>query len=251
MKAFCLFEQSGTFKNAFRKYGVEAEDYDVLNDFGQTDHVVDIFSEIEEGYEGKPSIFDQIGKDDICMAFFPCTRFEAKIPLMMRGEAFQQKKWTDIQKLECSISLQKELNELYILLSKMTILCLRKEFPMIIENPYTQPHYLRTYWCMKPALIDLDRTENGDYYKKPTQYWFLNCKPEQNLVFEPIEYVKVRNISNTKGTENTTRKVERSLMHPQYADRFIRQYILKEEQWKTQKPAEPAYTGTTTKDTTT
>ena len=49
MKAFCLFEQSGTFKNAFRKYGVEAEDYDILNDFGQTDHVVDIFSEIEGG----------------------------------------------------------------------------------------------------------------------------------------------------------------------------------------------------------
>lgn len=49
MKAFCLFEQSGTFKNAFRKYGVEAEDYDVLNDFGQTDHIVDIFAEIEGG----------------------------------------------------------------------------------------------------------------------------------------------------------------------------------------------------------
>lgn len=49
MKAFCLFEQSGTFKNAFRKYGVEAEDYDILNDFGQTDHVVDIFSEIKGG----------------------------------------------------------------------------------------------------------------------------------------------------------------------------------------------------------
>lgn len=57
----------------------------------------------------------------------------------------------------------------------------------------------------------------------------MNCKPEQNLVFEPIEYVKKRVIDN----ENTTRrKVERSLMHPQYADRFIRQYILKEEQWK-------------------
>ena len=49
MKAFCLFEQSGTFKNAFRKYGVEAEDYDILNDFGQTDHIVDIFAENRGG----------------------------------------------------------------------------------------------------------------------------------------------------------------------------------------------------------
>lgn len=121
---------------------------------------------------------------------------------------------------------------------------------MVIENPYTQPHYLTTYWCMKPVLIDKDRTKNGDYYKKPTQYWFLNCKPEQNLVFEPIEYVKTRTIEGQKGTESTTRKVERSLMHPQYADRFIRQYILKEEQWKKIKPAEPACTEITTKGTT-
>lgn len=40
-------------------------------------------------------------------------------------------------------------------------------------------------------------------------------------------------------------------MHPQYADRFIRQYILKEEQWKKIKPVEPACTEITTKDTTT
>ena len=48
-KAFCLFEQSGTFKNEFLKLGVHAEDYDILNDFGETDHVVDLFSEIRGG----------------------------------------------------------------------------------------------------------------------------------------------------------------------------------------------------------
>jgi hypothetical protein len=36
-KAFCLFEQSGTFKNAFKQLGINAEDYDILNDFGETD----------------------------------------------------------------------------------------------------------------------------------------------------------------------------------------------------------------------
>lgn len=100
-------------------------------------------------------------------------------------------------------------------------------------------------------ILRLAADMSRDYYKKPTQYWFLNCKPEKNLVFEQIEYVKVRNIDNAKGTKDTTRKVERSLMHPQYADRFIRQYVLKEEQWKKKKPVEPACTETTTKDTTT
>ena len=97
---------------------------------------------------------------------------------------------------------------------------------MMIENPYMQPHYLTNYWCIKPTIIDKDRRENGDYYEKPTQYWFIDCKPEDNLVFEPIEYVKQRIITRTKKGENTTIKTERSMIHPQYARRFIKQYIL-------------------------
>lgn len=49
MIAHCLFEQSGTFKKEFRKLGIEAYDYDILNDFGETDYIVDLFSEIEGG----------------------------------------------------------------------------------------------------------------------------------------------------------------------------------------------------------
>lgn len=49
MIVHCLFEQSGTFKNAFKKYGIEAIDYDIQNEFGETDNVMDIFSEIEGG----------------------------------------------------------------------------------------------------------------------------------------------------------------------------------------------------------
>lgn len=46
----CLFEQSGTFKNEFKKLGMQAQDYDILNDFGQTDNVIDLFKEINNGY---------------------------------------------------------------------------------------------------------------------------------------------------------------------------------------------------------
>ena len=56
----CFFEQSGTFKNEFRKLGYEAYDYDILNDFNETDYVMDLFKEINNGYEGKESIFDNI-----------------------------------------------------------------------------------------------------------------------------------------------------------------------------------------------
>ena len=50
-KAHCLFEQSGTFKNEFIKLGIPAEDYDIQNNFNQTDHVVDIFADIEKAYD--------------------------------------------------------------------------------------------------------------------------------------------------------------------------------------------------------
>ncbi len=59
-KVHCFFEQSGTFKNEFKKLGYEAEDYDIQNHFGETDHQIDLFAEIESAYEGKPSVFDTI-----------------------------------------------------------------------------------------------------------------------------------------------------------------------------------------------
>ena len=74
-KVHCFFEQSGTFKNEFIKLGYQAEDYDIQNNFGQTDHVVDLFKNIEDAYDGKPSLFDDITQDDLVMAFFPCIYF--------------------------------------------------------------------------------------------------------------------------------------------------------------------------------
>lgn len=230
MVVHCLFEQSGTFKNEFKKLGYEAYDYDIQNEFGETDKVLDLFNEIEGGYNGKPSIFDNIAKDDLILAFFPCTRFEAKVPLLFRGQATQQKDWTDEQKLEYSIKLQEELSDLYVLLCKLVIVVIRKGLNMVIENPYTQPHYLTTYWCLQPAIIDKDRTKNGDYYKKSTQYWFINFKPKHNLVFEPLEYVEPRNIEKVTGENGKSRQTQRSMIHPQYASRFIRQYLIDESE---------------------
>lgn len=227
-RAHCLFEQSGTFKNEFIKLGIPAEDYDILDDFGETDHVIDLFAEIRGGYNGEPSIFDAFDRDDLIIAFFPCTRFEAKIPLAFRGEAYQHKNWDTTKKLKYSMKLHDELHELYELLSMMVCICLEKNLRIVIENPYTQPHYLTTYWCIRPSLIDKDRSLNGDYYKKPTQYWFINCEPEDNFIFEPIENVATYVCDCVKGGDGFDRKVQRSLMHPQYANRFIRQRIIDE-----------------------
>lgn len=52
MKAHCLFEQSGTFKKAFKNNGVQAWDYDIQNEFGETDYVLDLFGQIDTAYQG-------------------------------------------------------------------------------------------------------------------------------------------------------------------------------------------------------
>ena len=49
MVAHCLFEQSGTFKKEFKKLGIEAFDYDIQDEFGETDYKIDLFAEIRGG----------------------------------------------------------------------------------------------------------------------------------------------------------------------------------------------------------
>ena len=175
-------------------------------------------------------MFDKISQDDLILAFFPCTRFESRVPLWFRGEAQQQKNWDVYKKLDYSMNLHNELHEFYLLISKLVYVVKRKCLRMVIENPYMQPHYLTTYWCIRPTLIDKDRTQNGDYYKKPTQYWFINCEPKNNLVFEALEYVPTQVISRVKKKDSLSVKTQRSMIHPQYANRFIRQYLIEERE---------------------
>lgn len=236
MIAHCLFEQSGTFKNEFKKLGYEAYDYDIQNEFGETDYVIDLFSEISGAYDGKQSIFDKIETDDLILAFFPCVRFENQIMLWFRGQSSSQRKWTMERKMRFDMDLLRETLEMYELVNKLFIVCIRKNIRLVMENPYSEEHFLRRYWCYPASVIDKDRRKNGDYYKKPTQYWFLNCKPKNNLIFEPIEYVGIhkkwehRTMKDYFATGAKNAKTARSMIHPQYANRFIRQYLIDESE---------------------
>lgn len=118
-----------------------------------------------------------------------------------------------------------KLNLFYQMLCKLVIVAERKHLRLVIENPYNQPHYLTTWWCLRPTMIDKDRTERGDYYKKPTQYWFIGFKPKNNLIFEPLDYVEVKRIAK-KTVDGVGQTTARSMIHPQYANRFIREFIL-------------------------
>ncbi len=168
-------------------------------------------------------------------AFFPCVRFESQIMLWWRGQNYTQKNWDYIQKIEYCLKLSDELNEMYRLVCTLFLICLRRGLQMILENPYSEEHFLRRYFCIPPAVIDTDRRRNGDYFKKPTQYWFINREPKNNMVMDAIPYnvieikdaiasLKQKDFRETTGAKN--HKAARSMIHPDYADRFIRQYII-------------------------
>lgn len=232
MKAHCLFEQSGTFKNEFKKLGFDAFDYDIQNEFGETDYVVDLFDEIDKAYEGGASIFDAMSKDDVILSFFPCTRFQTTIQLFFSGDHNSQRTWSDLRKINKAMALHEELSVFYRTWSRMFVVAINRGLRMVVENPWTQPHYLKMYFPIKPTMIDNDRSMNGDYYKKPTQYWFINFKPQANMLLEPDEFRPVMRIQGVRAGTGVDVQTMRSMIHPSYARRFIYNNILTQEQAK-------------------
>ena len=169
------------------------------------------------------------------MAFFPCVRFENQIMLSFRGHAAGLKNWSYKEKMTLDMKLMDELKRNYMIVNKLFILCIDRGFKLIMENPYSEEHFLRRYWCFPPAIIDRDRRDNGDYFKKPTQYWFLNCEPKNNFVFEALKYNAIdckdanrMMLKEHYGGFAHTKREARSMIHSDYANRFIRQYILEQ-----------------------
>ena len=171
------------------------------------------------------------------MAFFPCIRFENQIMLSFRGQMHGMENWSYKQKMQNCMRLLDEVKRNYDVVNKMFIVCIDRGLRLVMENPFSEEHFLRRYWCYPPAIIDKDRTQNGDYFPKPTQFWFCNMDPKQNLVFEALEYNVIvgsgkgdgwqkRRSEDFKKTGAKTIKQGRSMIHPQYANRFIRQYLI-------------------------
>ena len=118
-KVHCFFEQSGTFKNEFIKLGIPAEDYDIQDNFGQTDHYDDLFQAIEDAYDGKPSLFDNISKDDLIIAFFPCIYFcDANEYLFSAGDK-NYAKLSEEEKIEKILYRAKEREKFFETLIKL------------------------------------------------------------------------------------------------------------------------------------
>lgn len=231
--AHCFFEQSGTFKSAFIDLGIPAADYDIQNDFGQTDNVLDLFVEIRKAYDGLPSIFDYIGVNDIIIAFFPCIYFCEMSSMYFMGVSRNQRGLSPVEKIDDILKREKKRHYYYSILLKLFAVCERLHLRLVVENPYNAHHYLRFNFPYKPAVIDMNRRLRGDYVKKPTQYFFLNCTPASMVSMQfdkPQEYTRLRNAAAEAGLCSS----DRSLISRDYAHNFICDNILGIESGHTQ-----------------
>lgn len=233
-KVHCFFEQSGTFKNEFIKLGIPAEDYDIQNNFGQTDHVVDLFQAIEDAYDGKPSLFDNIRGGDLIMAFFPCIEFSCVAQFWYSLGQKNIRQWKDNKK-KFDFMIAKNDNRSYMfgLLYKMCGVAIMRGIRLIFENPWAMNTYLKQNVFLKePSVIDSDRTRRGDFFSKPTAYWFFNCEPTYGKSFMPPKEKKsVIHCKPSKAKGLCSE--ERSMISPDYARNFICDFILGKEQTHT------------------
>lgn len=223
----CFFEQSGTFKNEFKKKGINAYDYDISNHYGQTDYVVDLFAAIDDAYEGRSSLFDQIDRDnDLILAFYPCTYFCAPSQMAFYLSYVNYNRLSVADKIARIIERSAKRETHYTRLIKFCAICLLRDIRMILENPWSEQTYLKGNFIAVPTLVDMDRSRRGDYFKKPTAYWFFNSQPTAGYTYQRNKAVK--QIMATCGTSKGTRAEQRSFISPDYARTFINDFILGE-----------------------
>lgn len=221
----CLFEQSGTFKNAFRQLNIPAKDYDIQNEFGETDVECDLFRQIENAYYGFASIFGKMSPDELIMAFFPCIYFNEYNEMYFCGTSYNLRSLSSADKIRAIIERSGKRQAYYEKVLQLIAVCEERGLKLVIENPYNAHHYWRFNFPNYPKVIDMNRTTRGDYFKKPTQYIFVGFEPGRGHSLAKIH--KMRYIQDLPSSPVSGMcSKERSMISPEYAHNFICDFIL-------------------------
>ncbi len=173
-------------------------------------------------------MFDSISKDDLIMAFFPCVYFSDMSQILHTWGAYPKydcKKATDI-----ILNRSNNRHRFYQLCIKMLAIAKTRGLRMIMENPWGTQSFLRNDFVTPPALVDRDRSLRGDYFSKPTAYWYINCEPTIGLTIQKLHKPKrVKKDARPSGKAGQCSE-ERSMISPDYARNFICDFILGKEQ---------------------
>jgi len=176
-------------------------------------------------------VFDNITSDDLIIAFFPCIYFTGSTnPCYYTLENINYRSLSLKDKFEKILERSRKRQKFYELLYMLVGVCMAKGIRLVIENPYDDSmHYLKNNFLAVPSVYDKNRLERGDYFRKPTGYWFFNCKPTYGESYQNDK--KQKTVWDCKrGTKAGICSEERSMISPDYARNFICDFILGKKQ---------------------
>lgn len=179
---------------------------------------------------GGKSVFDNITSDDLIIAFFPCIYFTGSSnPLFFANNGIGYH-LPILETIKYIIKRNQDRAYFYEILMKLCYIVYEKNLRLIFENPWDNSmHYLKYNFLCEPAVYDKDRSLRGDYFVKPTGYWYINCKPTYGESFQPNNHPQtVRELPTGKKAGLCSE--ERSMISPDYARNFICDFILGKEQ---------------------
>lgn len=232
-KAFCLFEQSGTFKREFIKLGIPAYDFDIQNNFGETDRQLDLFEHIEAAYAGGASLFDEITPNDFIFAFFPCIYFCTLSQMAFFWGCTNYRTMTTHEKTEAILQRSKNREYFFSLAVKMLAVAKERGLRLVMENPWSEQTFLKANFVLPPTLVDKNRMLRGDYFMKPTAYWFINCEPTHGETYKNDKAKKTIMAAKSSSRAGLCSE-ERSLISSDYARNFICDFLIGKAQRGTQ-----------------
>ena len=167
------------------------------------------------------------------MAFFPCIYFCATSQMAFSFGYTNYRKLNVKQKSEKILQRADNRRYFYGLLIKLVTIAMERGLKMVVENPWSEQTYLKANFVMPPTIVDNNRMMRGDYYVKPTAYWFINFEPTKGMTYQNDKEKKT--IMKSKGASKAGLcSEERSMISPDYARNFICDFILGKEQLHTQ-----------------
>ena len=166
------------------------------------------------------------------MAFFPCIFFCESNTINFRLDAHNYRKLNIRDKVKQIVKRSESRDYYFQLATKLAGVVIERGLRLVMENPYSTQSYICNNFILPPTIIDNNRTLRGDYFVKPTAYWFVNCKPTNGFSFQKDKERKI--IRRSKGaSKQGLCSEERSMISPDYARNFICDFILGKQQENT------------------
>lgn len=164
------------------------------------------------------------------MAFFPCIHFCDAKTLYFMGVSIGQKGKPLHELMRQNIKYAREREEFFYKLLQLVAVCSERGLRLIIENPWNSSGmtYLENNF-IRPTIVDKNRMLRGDYYVKPTGYWFVNCTPTAGFSYQKDKAQKTIMKVKHRSAPGVCNE-ERSMISPDYARNFICDFILGMEQ---------------------